>query len=141
MEIAMYFLFGILGAVIPYYLTRELGIEPVKASALPSLILALAFYFFPQILSESLNFNIPVVFFGASFVGMVSKKILPYYLEVALAGIIFSMLYLNASSFFNGYGGGLGTPACISVLSIYGIKKVKTLARFISVKKNSESND
>ena len=137
----MYLLFGILGAVIPYYLTRELGIEPVKASALPSLILALAFYFFPQILSESLNFHIPVVFFGASFVGMVSKKILPYYLEVAFAGIIFSMLYLNASSFFNGYGGGLGTPACISVLSIYGIKKVKTLARFISVKKNSESNN
>ncbi|MDT0295670.1 hypothetical protein ACFQ3R_06875 [Mesonia ostreae] len=141
MEIAIYLLFGILGAVIPYGLTRELAVEPVKASALPSLILALGFYFFPQIVSENLNFHIPVIFFGASFVGMVSKKILPYYLEVALAGILFSMLYLNASSFFNGYGGGLGTPACISVLSIYGLKKVKTLVRFFSVKKNSDAKN
>jgi len=137
MEIIIFILVGVLGATLPYYLHRKFNVEPVKASALPSLIVGLIFYFSPTILSKSLHFHIPILFFGASFVGMVSKKILPGYLQVASAGIIFTLLYLNASSFFNGYGGGLGTAACISVLSLYGIKKIKSLIRFISVKKKS----
>lgn len=137
MEIILYFITGIIGAVLPYFLTRRLELDTVKASALPSLIVGIIFYSFPVILSSSFHENIPFLFFGASFVGMVNKKILHTYVEVSFAGIIFTILYLNASSFFNGFGGALGTAACISVLTIFGIKKIKTLLRFFSIRRKN----
>jgi hypothetical protein len=103
--------------------------EFVKASALPSLILALVFYCLPNLMSEPFQTNIPILFFGASFVGMVSSKILPKYGQVAVSGIIFALLYQNSSDFFNGFGGGLGTPACISVICVFGLKKLNALRK------------
>lgn len=135
MELIIYIFTGITGAFLPYFLTRKIGLGAVKASALPSLILGIVFYIFPELVEAPYQKNIPLLFFGASFVGMVSKKVLSKYFYVAIAGLIFALLYKNASAFFNGYGGGLGTAACISVLCIFGLKKLKILIRFLSYQK------
>ena len=58
---------------------------------------------------------------GASFVGMVSEKVINNYWILASAGIIFSILYLNTGSYFEGFGGALGTTASISVIVTMGI--------------------
>ena len=47
MEIIIFILVGVFGATLPYYLHRKFNIEPVKASALPSLIVGLIFFFLP----------------------------------------------------------------------------------------------
>ena len=55
------------------------------------------FYFFPFLVEENLAQQIGG-FIGASFVGMVSNKFAsPIY--VMLAGLIFSIIYLNKAQF------------------------------------------
>ncbi|WP_299755655.1 hypothetical protein [uncultured Pontibacter sp.] len=107
---------GVLAAISTYFLNVRLKQGPVRASALLSLVVGLVFYFFPDLLSPHLTANIPVVFIGASFIGMVSSNVVSNYLLVGVSGLIFSLIYLNTSKFFAGYGGGLGTAACISLL-------------------------
>lgn len=129
----IYSICGIAGAIIPYYLQRRFNWDAVTASALPSLFFALLLKLL--FLSNDLETEMAFIFFGASFVGMVSKNILPNYFQVALSGILFCVLYLHASTFFQGYGGGLGTAACISVLILYGIKKFAALRYFFQKRK------
>lgn len=136
MTTGIYIATGIIGAVLPYFLTRRRITDPVKASALPSLILGVFFYAFPSLCSEPFQTDIPVLFFGASFVGMVNTQVFPRYFQVVLSGVIFALLYEYASDFFNGFGGGLGTPACISVVCIYGLRKLKA---FRHRRKNTKS--
>ncbi|WP_121665759.1 hypothetical protein [Mesonia aquimarina] len=137
MELIIYIITGIIGAILPYFLTRNTSLDAVKASALPSLILGMIFYLFPNLVDDHFQKNIPLLFFGASFVGMVSKKVLQKYMYVAIAGVLFALLYKNSSNFFNGYGGGLGTAACISVLCVFGLKKLKSLARFFRIQQKN----
>ena len=54
---------------------------------------------------------------GASFIGMASSEVLHSYILLFVSGLIFSIIYLNTSRFFNGYGGALGTAACISLIA------------------------
>ncbi|MBE7641138.1 hypothetical protein GUB10_12415 [Salegentibacter sp. BLCTC] len=116
MEILILFITGIISALLTYIVNNKHRQGAVRASAGLSLLVGLFFYFFPEIFSPYLTKNIPIVFIGATFIGMVSSKILPSYLLVGFSGFIFSIIYLNASPFFKGYGGALGTTASISVL-------------------------
>ena len=109
-------LVGTIGSYITYYLNNHIKLGAVLASAFPSLLVGLFFYYFGEIVNETLQKQIPLVYIGSSFVGMVSKKILTHSIYVLLAGLIFSILYLNKGSFFNNFGGALGTTACISVV-------------------------
>jgi hypothetical protein len=65
--------------------------------------------------------NIPLVFIGTSFIGMVSSKVQGSYFRLAVAGILFSSVYINKSHFFQGFGGALGTLAFISLLTTMGV--------------------
>ncbi|GLB51795.1 hypothetical protein NBRC110019_08340 [Neptunitalea chrysea] len=112
---------GILGAVLTFYVNTHLKQGAVRASALLSFVVALFFYLFPEILNETLSQKIPIVFIGASFIGMVSHKVVNNYIIIAISGIIFSIIFLNTSAFFSGYGGALGTSACISLLTAMSI--------------------
>lgn len=107
---------GIVSPMITFYANDRLRQGPVRSSACLSLIVAGFFYFFPGILNQTLVKNIPAVFIGGSFIGMASAKLVPSYLRLAFAGLIFTIIYLNTSHFFNGYGGALGTTASISLL-------------------------
>ncbi|WP_373056199.1 hypothetical protein [Zunongwangia sp. H14] len=103
-------------AMVTYMANHALNLGAVRASALLSLLTGLFFYIFPDLFGSYLSKHIPLVFMGAGFIGMVSKKVIDSNLLVGFSGIVFSVIYLNSSRFFAGFGGALGTAACISVL-------------------------
>lgn len=108
---------GILGATLTFYVSEQLKQGPVRASAALSLVVGLLFYMFPELLNEYLSKNIPIVFVGASFIGMVSSsKTEGSYMRLLVAGCLFSVIYITKSSFFDGYGGAVGTLALIALL-------------------------
>ncbi|MHA7944545.1 hypothetical protein ACJOV8_015820 [Formosa sp. 3Alg 14/1] len=115
---------GILGATLTFYVNEHLKQGAVRASALLTLIVSLFFYYFPEVLNPYLTQNIPTAFIGASFVGMVSSKAIIHYRWLIIAGIIFSIIYINKSMFFQGYGGALGTSAFIALLATMAIPVV-----------------
>ena len=110
---------SILGALGTFLLQQKLK-DVVLASALLSLCVALAFYLFPTTLSF-LPIKAPEAFFGASFAGMSSLDRIKSWKWVVFAGLIFGLIYINSSKFFTGYGGGLGTIACLSIIMTIGI--------------------
>lgn len=142
MEIIILFLTGIISALLTYVVNNKYKQGAVRASAGLSLMVGLFFYLFPDIFTPYLTKNIPIVFIGATFIGMVSSKILSSYLLVGFSGFIFSIIYLNASPFFKGYGGALGTTAAISVLVSLSLalvsksEKIKKIKNYRTSRKN-----
>src|SRR6185436_17185477 len=118
-------IFSILGALGTFLLHQKYK-DVVFASAALSFVVALAFYFFPTPLAF-LSVKAPVAFFGASFAGMSSLDRIKSWKWVSFSGLIFALIYINASQFFTGYGGGLGTSACLSVIMTIGIMKLLKL--------------
>lgn len=110
-----------LSSVTTFYVNEALKQGPVRSSALLSLSVGLYFYFFPGSMDSYLVKNIPVVCIGASFIGMVSARVLSNYILIGTAGLVFCLIYLHASQFFNGYGGALGTSSAIALLAILSI--------------------
>lgn len=123
---------GILGAALTFFVSSKLKQGPVRASALLSLCVGLFFYLFPYLLNDYLSKHIPLVFIGASFIGMVSTETKVSYIRLIISGLLFSIIYSNSSRYFEGYGGSLGAMALISLLATMGI--------FILLSKNSKIN-
>lgn len=113
---------GTIAALSTYIANHTLKLGAVKASAGLSFTVALLCLLFDDIFKEDLALQIQLVFFGASFVGMVSKEIISKHYPVGLGGLVFSAIYLNTSYFFEGFGGALGTTACISVIIVFGLR-------------------
>ncbi|MEA3430146.1 MAG: hypothetical protein U9R08_02645 [Nanoarchaeota archaeon] len=111
---------SIMGAVLTYDYSVRVKKGPVLASALLSLIVGLVFYFCPQLTTPELAKSIPVAFIGASFAGMASSKTIPAKYMV-FAGFVFGLIFVNTSKFFAGFGGGLGTTACLSCAMTLGL--------------------
>ena len=124
MEVAVLIFTGVIGALLTWFINNHKAKGAVRASAMPSLVVGLLFYCFPNLLTEYLTKQIPLVFIGASFVGMVSINIISKWIFVVISGFVFSLIYLNTGNFFNGFGGALGTTACISVLVAIGLAKL-----------------
>lgn len=108
-------------AMITFFVNERLKQGPVRSSAALSLLVGLYFHYFAGSMDTYLVKNIPIVFFGGSFIGMVSSRLLSNYLLIGAAGIIFCLIFLHTSKFFNGYGGALGIAASISVLAVLSI--------------------
>lgn len=115
------FITGGLGALLTFVVAHDLKQGAVRASAGLSLIVGLLFYGFPELISVELGVEIPVVFFGASFVGMTGSHRVKSKVLIFLGGLIFSGIYLASSEIFDGFGGKLGTSACISSVVIFGV--------------------
>jgi len=111
---------GILGATLTYFVSEHLRLGAVKASALLSLIVGLFFYAFPNLLNSYLTEHLPIVFVGTSFIGMVSSKTLKSYTLLAIAGSLFTAIYITKNHVFDGYGGALGALAFIALLTTMG---------------------
>lgn len=126
METCILYLVGIIGSTATYFVNIHYKQGAVRSSALLTLIVASFFHFFPHVFSAYLTQYIPTIFIGASFIGMVSKNQLSTYVGLGLAGVIFTTILLNTSKFFTGYGGALGTSACISLLVVLSIPYVKS---------------
>lgn len=124
---------GILGSTFTFYLSENIKIGPVRASALLSLLVGLLFYCFPHIFNSYLTKNIPLVFCGTTFIGMVSSKLFGSYFRLAIAGILFAIIYHYKSHFFEGFGGALGALAFISLLTAISISKL--ISRSYKMKK------
>lgn len=138
MELIVLILTGIAGVLTTFIVSNTWKQGAVRASAGLSLVVGMFFYFFPNLLSEYLTHHIPFVFFGASFVGMVSKNLVSSYWALGISGIIFSTLYLHTGPYFEGFGGALGTTASISVIVILG---VVILQKKLFTKREIEENN
>ncbi len=112
---------GILGATLTFYVSERYQLGPIRSSALLSIAVGLFFYSFPNIFNPYLTKNIPLVFMGTSFIGMVSAKSYGSYFRLAIAGTLFSIIYCNKSLFFEGFGGALGALAFISLLTVISV--------------------
>ncbi|MBU2928750.1 hypothetical protein [Winogradskyella psychrotolerans] len=111
---------GILGATVTHFVSEYLRLGAVKASALLSLIVGLFCYAFPNVLNGYLTEHLPIVFVGTSFIGMVSAKTLKSYPLLAIAGALFTGIYITKSHVFDGYGGALGALAFIALVTTMG---------------------
>ena len=119
---------SILGAFLTFLVSTKYKQGPVRASALLTLIVAGVCFLFPELFSEDITNQIPWVFFGASFVGMTSSKLTRNYISIIFGGVIFGFIYTVSPDFFSGYGGALGTAACISILVVIGINNLIRLS-------------
>ncbi|SHK25032.1 hypothetical protein SAMN04488007_2526 [Maribacter aquivivus] len=128
---------GILGATMTFYISHYHNQGPVRASALLSLLVGLFFYNFPDLMNTYLTKNIPVVFIGTSFIGMISTTTRRSYIHLAIAGCLFSIIYINKNNLFQGFGGALGALAFIALLTTFAfsfafsksIHKLKAILR------------
>ena len=120
MNICILIITGILGATLTHFVSEHLRLGAVKASALLSLIVGLFFYAFPNVLNGYLTEHLPIVFVGTSFIGMVSAKTLKSYTLLAIAGTLFTGIYITKSHVFDGYGGALGALAFIALVTTMG---------------------
>jgi len=138
---------GILGSTLTFFVSEQLRLGAVKASALLSLIVGLFFYIFPNLLNSYLSEHLPIVFVGTSFIGMVSSKTLKSYTLLAIAGTLFTVIYINKNNVFDGYGGALGALAFMALLTTMGFAflvsnstKIKTKVALILKKVFNSEN-
>jgi hypothetical protein len=110
------FLAGGISAVLTFVLQVNYKQGAVRASAFVGVFTGVFVLLFPKLLCPYLTENLPLVCFGASFIGMVSSRVLSNYFLIGISGIVFTIIFLNTSSYFQGFGGGLGSAACIALL-------------------------
>ncbi|MCK0159147.1 hypothetical protein [Allomuricauda sp. F6463D] len=108
---------GIIGATLTFFISERMKLGAVKASALPSLLVGLFFYWSPDVFNAYLTEHIPIVFVGTSFIGMVSSKAVKSYALLAISGGIFAIIYIKTNYIFKGYGGALGALAFTALLA------------------------
>jgi len=140
MEISFLLISGTIAALATYLLNNWLQMGGVMASAGISLLGSVVFYLFPDLISPNLTENLPFIIMGASFIGMASSRIIRKYWIIGISGFVFSLIYLVTGSFFEGFGGSLGTTAAISLASVYAIQQLKKRIPSFE-KKFQESNE
>lgn len=109
---------GVVGVILTFFCSDHLKMGAVRASALLGLLVGLFFYVFPTIFSPFITKHLPLVFIGASFIGMVSAEVTKNYIKLAIAGGVFGLLYVFKSKFFDGFGGALGALAFVTLIMV-----------------------
>lgn len=121
MELSLLILAGALSAILTFFLHDRLRQGIVRASAIVGVAAGICTLIWPHLWSSYLSQNFALVCFGATFVGMVQAGVMKNYFLIGTGGVIFTVLFLNASSFVDDFGGGLGAPACIALLIVLSI--------------------
>lgn len=109
---------SIAAALVTHELNVHRKFGSVSASATVALIFSLVFYLLPK---SGVTLIIPPVAMGASFVAMSSERVIPNRRWMSVAGAVFGIVFLTTSPSLEGYGGVLGTGACVSVLMTIGM--------------------
>lgn len=130
MDISLILIAGILSAIVTFYLNNQMQLGGVMASAGVSVVAGGFFYLFPELLNSYLTTNLPLIIMGASFVGMATSRIIKQTWIIGVSGLFFSIIFLFTGSFFEGFGGNLGTTAAISLCSAYGMNLLIRKAYF-----------
>lgn len=117
---------AVLGATLTYHVSIVYKLGPVRSSAMLSTVVALFFYFCPELLNSYLTKNIPIVFVGTSFIGMVSQKSFGSYFRLSIAAVLFTVIYDYKSHFFEGFGGALGALSFISLLTAISLSHLRS---------------
>lgn len=124
MTILILLLTSLAGACISFGLGHYYGWPKVLASALPSLVVYGAVRMLGTMLGPDLAQAVPAAFMGASFCGMSAPPVLVSLRSAAVSGLFFALIFSSPVLFFKGYGGALGTMACISVLATAGLRQL-----------------
>ncbi len=114
-------------ATCTYWIHNRFNVNPVLASSLVTLVIAIAITPFEG--SSKMLHAIPYIAIGGSFVGMSTKKNAKGLESILLASLIFGLIFIHSSQFFEGFGGALGTSACISVLTAITWRKLAKRTR------------
>lgn len=114
-------LIGAITAPVTFLVHLKYKQGPVRASAGISLVAGLTCYLFSNIWDTPILDLIPMVVMGASFVGMVSFRVMNHPLLLALAGLISTSFFIAENTLFAGFGGLLGASANISILLVLGL--------------------
>lgn len=125
----MIFLSKVICCFLSYWLcyhlnnTRKWG--GVKSSAALAIFIGIL-YQFVIIMSLNTGFlkDYFLIMMGATFMGMIAKDHQHKKIDFIISSLIFCALYEHSSSFFKGFGGLLGTIACISLLCVFGIERI-----------------
>lgn len=124
MNIVIILLSSLAGACISFGLSHYRAWPKVLASALPSLIVYIAIRIIGTQLPPETAQAVPAAFMGASFCGMSAPPVLASMRSAAVSGLFFALIFLSPVLLFKGYGGALGTMACISVLATSGLRRL-----------------
>ena len=133
---------SICATLITYYLSKFWGFSKVLASALPSFIVALVFHL--QLFNIKMEYanSISLAFFGATFCGMTSHRLMKTWYDLIFTGFLFSLLFLLIGKYFKGFGGGLGVMACFSVITYFVVlKTVLVILRLIKRERIYSENE
>lgn len=117
---------AVIGATGVQYLIRYKQWNAVRASSLLALLVAVIFKLAFNGSSNYLVNAIPPLFLGATFVGMVSAKQTSSFISIGLAAVLYSLLFIYSGKYYQGYGGLLGTTACVSLLVVLSSKYLKS---------------
>lgn len=110
------------GAVVTYFISVELGAGPVIGAAIVGVVVAFAAK------NSDILKDMPAPVYCGAFVGMVAPFVLPSIILVALAGIIAGFVFALSHEVYTGIGGKLGTIAFIGVaLAVFTLKMVGML--------------
>ncbi|MBQ4832019.1 hypothetical protein J8L70_02075 [Pseudoalteromonas sp. MMG010] len=102
-------LIAFVGAYSTAYIAKGRYFNPVKASAITSLVAYCMFY----LLSNQVDLY-SLLFFGGTFIGMSAPSRFGIY-TIGASAIIFSILFNYLVPILDGYGGALGVSAFLSV--------------------------
>lgn len=121
-------------SIVAALLTQELNIwrrfGPVRSSAIVSLIFSLIVYVLPN---NEMILAVPAVAMGASFVAMSSRRVIPNRGWMCVAGLLFAIVFLLTNPQLEGYGGVLGTGACVAVIMNIGMRRFFDALRKIRI--------
>lgn len=110
-----------LGAELTFYLIHKKHVSTVRASSGATL----AFAIFALVVQIPFGNVLPAAFFGATFVGMTDKSRLGAK-RVFVASMIFGLIYTFLIPLAQGFGGGLGAAAFVSISVVYAASKMIT---------------
>jgi hypothetical protein len=126
---------SVIAAIVTWELNVKYCLGGVRASSLVSLITGLIVYF------SKLDAVYGLAVMGASFAAMSTEYVIPKRFWMIICGFVFSLIFLNLpSSIFAGFGGRLGTTACMSVVMTLGLIRVITNVKSFlkKIKKNKK---
>lgn len=103
---------SLFGTILTYWLNNEKRFGPIKASAIPAFIVAIPLQLVPV---SGFLALVPMIFFGATFVGMSNDKTIGW-MAVIASSLLYAIIFHFIYPYFNGYGGALGATACLSCL-------------------------